>query len=138
MGFGISLKVGFLVYLVGCSHLLDTLGRRKCLIYGLILHILLQTTLLALPSHPLLPAYLLLCLFSVAFHLVYYAGWLYMLELTPPSHHSLAIVLANCGKSTTLLVGSLMFSMVTQKTWLVMLGNVAMAGALLGVMLVVP
>jgi MFS family permease len=115
MGFGISLKVGFLVYLVGCSHLLDTLGRRHCLIFGLILHILLETTLLALPSHPLLPAYLLLCLFSVAFHLVYYAGWLYMLELTPPSHHSLAIVLANCGKSSTLLVGSLMFSMVTKR-----------------------
>ena len=110
MGFGISLQVGFLIYLVCCSHLLDTLGRRRSLICGLVLQILLLLSLEILPhTSPLLFVYLLQALFSVGFHLVYYAGWLYFLELTPPSRQSLAIILANCGKSTSMIVGALMF-----------------------------
>lgn len=138
MGFGLSLKAGFLIYLICCSHFLDTLGRRKSLICGLLLQILTLSSLELLPNTaPLISVYTLQALFSVSYHLVYYAGWLYFLELTPPCRQSLAIVIANCGKSFSMIFGALMFKFTLNETY-VMTCDIEFCFVLLVGMLLLP
>jgi hypothetical protein len=46
---------------------------------------------------------------AVAYHLLYYSGWIYFLEMLPSKYHSLAIILSNVGKSSAMIFGALFF-----------------------------
>lgn len=53
--------------------------------------------------------YLVVTCHGVAYHLLYYAGWIYFLELLPSKYHSLAIILSNAGKSSAMIFGAIFF-----------------------------
>ena len=46
---------------------------------------------------------------AVAYHLLYYSGWIYFLEMLPSKYHSVAIILSNVGKSSAMIFGALFF-----------------------------
>ena len=116
---GLCLKIGFFLYLIFVSHIIDTLGRLRALTIGMIVHILTLCAVIASPQDPhhhdgdssmyLYILYLAVTCNAVAYHLLYYAGWIYILELLPSKYHSLAIILSNVGKSSAMIFGALFF-----------------------------
>ena len=93
---GLCLKIGFFLYLIFVSHTIDTLGRLRAFTIGMILYILSLTAVVACPQTPhyhhgvyntdesnayLYILYVAVICHGVAYHLLYYAGWIYFLEL---------------------------------------------------------
>jgi MFS family permease len=102
---GLCLIIGFFLYLIFVSHIVDTFGRFRAFTVGMIIQILLLIAVMVTPhgsktvhSNMLLYIlYFLVTIYSVAYHLVYYSGWIYILELLPSKYHSFAIILSNTG-----------------------------------------
>lgn len=113
---GVCLKIGFFLYLIFVSHTIDTLGRLRAFTIGMIVHILTLCAVIASPQDPhghspmsLYILYLSVTCNAVAYHLLYYSGWIYFLEMLPSKYHSLAIILSNAGKSSAMIFGALFF-----------------------------
>lgn len=116
MVLGMTLKIGFFLYLIFVSHTIDTLGRLRAFTIGMIVQILTLCAVIASPQDPhgdsplsLYILYLSVTFNSVAYHLLNYSGWIYFLEMLPSKYHSLAIILSNVGKSSAMIFGALFF-----------------------------
>ncbi|TNV80203.1 hypothetical protein FGO68_gene13925 [Halteria grandinella] len=128
MAIGTSIKVGFLAYLLFCSHLLDTQGRLRSFKFAVVIQMLLVACILLCPggtqndmntwkageaiedaSIYQYLMYILLALFSTVYHLTQYSGWIYFLEIMPERHHSVTIIVSNIGKACCIIFGSVFF-----------------------------
>lgn len=114
---GESIKAGFLIYLFLFSHLMDRWGRRAVMVRGLAIQSCLLIALICCPGGSPWAQYLMYFLmisYSIVYHLVYYAAWIYFLELMPQKYHNGTIIVGSVGSSVTIVFGSLFFMEVSQ------------------------
>ncbi len=138
MLFGACLKLGFLAYLVIFSQLIDFYGRKQPLVWGLIGHIVTLIALAFAPHNCVQFVYVMQFLSSALYHLVFYSGWIYLLELLPDSYHSMAITISSIGKSFSMIAGALFFMLALKDMDCLLLFNAAAGSLILSLICLVP
>jgi hypothetical protein len=81
--------------------------------------------------------YALILAYSIAYHAVYYAGWIYFLELMPQRYHNAMIIIGSVGSASSVIFGSVFFLEVSSQQNHLLMFNLALAVLILAGLTVV-